>query len=71
MDVAEQVLWLLRRQGDELEVHSRPVGAGTELCFVWNGNTVVVKICRDAGEADEYARAKRKELEGRGWVVAQ
>lgn len=68
-DTSDKTLWALSKGTQAAAAVLRKVdGVGLELRFVWNGELAHSQIYRDVQELLAAAKAKREELEARGWT---
>ncbi len=67
---APWVLWTLRRRGSEFRCEARQVPVGIEGRILFNGTVLYTIRFDESGELCAWAREKRDDFEGDGWVSA-
>jgi hypothetical protein len=66
--IVDSVLWTLRKGDHTAEARVRPIeGVGVELRFLWNGDLRWSQLFKSWPELEATEKAKRTELEERGW----
>jgi hypothetical protein len=68
-DTPDARLWSLTKDSHKAEGFARPIeGVGIELRFLWNGHLRWSQVFKTWPELEATEKAKRSELEGRGWT---
>ncbi len=67
---APSVLWTLHRHGNEFRCEARLVPVGIQGRLLWNGTELYALTVPESDDLCAWAREKRGDLEGKGWVSA-